>query len=88
MQSISTIALKIVKISKLVEKKLMPYRSIIGLVALRKIKYSANIPGQLFYVYGFDHKVTIPQKHIFAVLLIHSIDPTGGKTSKLIENER
>ena len=33
-------------------------------------------------VYGFDHKVKIPHKHIFAVLLIHNTNPTAEKSSK------
>ena len=47
MQSINTIALKMVKISKLVERKLIPKRSMIGLGAFRKIKYFGDIPRQL-----------------------------------------
>ena len=75
MQSINTIALKMVKVSKLVQRKLIPYRSIIGLEAFRKIKYFGDVSRQLLCIYRFDHKVKIIQKHIFAVLLIRS--PSG-----------
>ena len=37
MQSINTIALKIVKVSKLVQRKLIQYRSIIGLVHCERL---------------------------------------------------
>ena len=77
MQSINTIALRMVWVSELVQSKLIPYRSIIGSGASRKTKYSGGIPRQLLYVKGFDHKVKIPQKHIFTVLLIHNINPTA-----------
>ena len=77
-----------VKVSELVQRKLIPYRSNIGSRAFRKIKYFGNIPRQLFCVQGFDHKVKVPhmvkspQKHIFAVLLIHNVNPTAEKSSK------
>ena len=69
MQSINTIALKMVQVSKLVQRKLTPYRSIRGSGAFRKIKHFGDIPRRLFCVWGFDHNVKVPQKHIFAVLL-------------------
>ena len=47
MQVFSTIALKMVKVSKLAQRKLIPHRSIIGLGAFRKIKYFGAIPRQL-----------------------------------------
>ena len=50
MQSISIIALNMVKVPKLVQKKLIPYRSKIGSGAFRKIKYFEDIPRQLFCV--------------------------------------
>ena len=78
----STIALKMVKVSEVVQRKLIPYRSIIGSGAFRKIKYFGGIPRQLLCVQGFDHKVKIPEKHIFAVLLIHNINPTAEKALK------
>ena len=43
-QSINAIALKMVKVSKLVQRKLIPYRSIIGLGAFRKIQYFGDTP--------------------------------------------
>ena len=72
MQSISVIALKMVKVSKLVQSKLIPYRSIIGLEAFRKINYFGDIPRQ----------VKIIQKCNFAVLLTHNITHTSEKSSK------
>ena len=42
-----TIALKVVKVSEMVQRKLLTYRSIIGLRAFRKIKYFGDIPRQL-----------------------------------------
>ena len=54
---------KMVKVSKSVRRKLIPYRSYIGSGAFRKIKYFGDIPGQLFCVLGFDHKVKVAQKH-------------------------
>ena len=50
MQVFNTIALKMVKVSKLAQKKLMPHRSIIGLGAFRKIQYFGDIPGQLLCI--------------------------------------
>ena len=50
MQSINTIALEMVKVSKLVQRKLIAYRSIIGLGAFRKIKYFGDIPRQLLCI--------------------------------------
>ena len=49
-QSINTIALRMVKVSKLVQRNLIPYRSIIESGAFRKIKYFGDSPRQLFYV--------------------------------------
>ena len=63
-------------------KGLIPYGSMIGLGAFRKIKYFGDIPRQLLCIWGFDHKVKIIQKHIFAFLLIHSINPTAERSSK------
>ena len=60
----------------------MTYRSNIGLGVFRKIEYFEDIPRQLFCVWGFDHKVKVPQKDIFAVLLIHNTNPTAEKSSK------
>ena len=50
MQSINTIALKMVKVSKLVQRKLIPLRSIIALGAFRKIQYFGDIPRQLLCI--------------------------------------
>ena len=47
MQVFNTIALKMVKVSKLAQRKLIPHGSIIGLGAFRKIKYFGDIPRQL-----------------------------------------
>ena len=47
MQVFDTIPLKLVKVSKLAQRKLIPHRSIIGLGAFRKIKYFGDIPRQL-----------------------------------------
>ena len=82
MQVFNTIALKMVKVSKLAQRKLMPHRSIIALEAFRKIKYFGDIPRQLLSIYGFDHEVKIIQKHVFVVLLIHNINPTAEKSSE------
>ena len=68
-----------VKVSKLVPRKLIRYRSNIGSGAFRRIKYFRDIPRQLFCV--FHHKVKIPQKHV-CVLFIHNINPTAEKSSK------
>ena len=81
MHVFNTIALKMVKVSKLAQRKLIPHRSIIGLGEFRKIKYFGDIPKQLLCVLGFDHKVKIIQKHVFVVLLIHNINPTAEKSS-------
>ena len=51
MQVLNIIALKMVKVSKLAQRKLIPRRSIIGLGAFRKIKYFGNIPRQLLCIY-------------------------------------
>ena len=48
--SFQYIALKMAKVSKLAERKLIPHRSIIGLGALRKIKYFGDIPRQLLCI--------------------------------------
>ena len=50
MQVFNTIALKILKVSKLVQRKLIPHRSIIGLGAFQKIKYFGAIPRQLLCI--------------------------------------
>ena len=50
MQVFSTVALKMVKVSQLAHRKLIPHRSIIGLGAFRKIKYFGHIPGQLLCI--------------------------------------
>ena len=50
MQVFNTIALKMVKVSKLAQRKLIPHRSIIGLGAFRKIKYFGDIPRQLLCI--------------------------------------
>ena len=81
MQVFNTIALKMVKVSKLAQKKLMPHGSIIGLGAFRKGKYFGDIPRQLLCIWGFDHKVKIIQR-VFVVLLIHNINPTAEKSSE------
>ena len=81
MQAFNTIALKMVKSSKLAQRKLIPDRSI-GLGAFRTIKYFGDIPRQLLCIYGFDHKVKIIQKHVFVVLLIHNINTTAEKSSE------
>ena len=53
-----------------------------GSEAFRNIKYFGTIQRQLFYVKQFNHKAKIPRKPIFAVLLIHTINPTAEKSSK------
>ena len=60
--SFDTIALRMVKVSKLAQRKLIPHRSVTGLGAFRKIKYFADIPRQLLCMQGFDHKAKIIQK--------------------------
>ena len=73
---------KLVKVSKWVQRKLIPYRSNILPGAFQKIKYFGDTPRQLFCVKGFDHKVKVPQQHIFAVILIQNINPIPVKSSK------
>ena len=51
MQVFNTIALKMVKVSKLAQRKLIPHRSIIGLGEFRKIKYFGDIPRQLYILH-------------------------------------
>ena len=50
MQVFNTIALKMVKVSKLAQRTLIPNISIIGLGAFRKIKYFPDIPRQLLCI--------------------------------------
>ena len=50
MQVFNTIALKMVKVSKLAQRKLIPHGSTIGLGAFRKIKYFGDIPRQLLCI--------------------------------------
>ena len=50
MQSINTIARKKVKVLKLVQRRLIPYSSIVGLGAFRKIKYFGDFPIQLLCI--------------------------------------
>ena len=47
---INTITQKVVMVSKLVQRKMIPYRSIIGLGTFQKIKYSGDIPRQLLCI--------------------------------------
>ena len=47
MQVFNTIALKMVKVSKLAQRKPIPHRSIIGLGEFQKIKYFGDIPRKL-----------------------------------------
>ena len=82
MQVLNTIALKMVKVSKLAQRKLIPHRSIIGLGACRKVKYFGDIPRQLLCIEGFHQKVKIIQKLVFVVLLIHNINPTAENSSE------
>ena len=82
MQVFNTMALKMVKVSKLAQRKLIPHRSITGLGAFQKIKYFGDNPRQLLRIKGFGHKVKIIQKHVFVVLLMHNINPTAEKSSE------
>ena len=50
MQVFNTIALKMAKVSKLAQRKLIRHRSIIGLGAFRKIKYFGDVPRQLLCI--------------------------------------
>ena len=50
MQVFITIAPKMVKVSKLAQRMLIPHRSIIGLGAFRKIEYFEDIPRQLLCI--------------------------------------
>ena len=50
MQVFNTIALKMVNVPKLAQRKLIPHRSIIGLGAFLKIKYFGDIPRQLLCI--------------------------------------
>ena len=58
MQSINAIALKMVKVSKLLQRKLIPYKSMIGLGAFRKIKYDINGSGNNMYTADNICKIT------------------------------
>ena len=68
-----------VKVSELVQRKLIPYRSNIG---VRGSFERLNI----FEIFQDSYRdLTIdkvPQKHIFAFLLIHSVNPTAEKSSE------
>ena len=79
MKVFNTIALKMAKVSKLAQGKLIPHRSIIGLGAFRKIKYFGDIPRQLLCM---NHKVKIIQKHVFVLLVTHNINPKAEKSSE------
>ena len=50
MQVFNTIALKMIKVSKLAQRKLIPHSSIIVLGAFRKIKYFGDILRQLLCI--------------------------------------
>ena len=50
MHIFNTIALNMVKVSKLAQRKLIPHRSIIGLEAFRKIIYFGDISRQLLCI--------------------------------------
>ena len=50
MQVFNAVALKMVKVSELEQRKLIPHRSVIGLGAFRKIKYFGDIPRQLLCI--------------------------------------
>ena len=50
MQVFNTVALKMVKVSKLAQRKLIPHRSIIGLGTFPKIKYFGDTPRQLLCI--------------------------------------
>ena len=50
MQDFNTIALKMVKVSKVAQRKLIPHRSITGLGTFRKIKYFGDIAKQLLCI--------------------------------------
>ena len=50
MQVFNTVALKMVKVSKLAQRKLIPHRTIIALGAFRRIKYFGDIPRQLLCI--------------------------------------
>ena len=50
MHVFNTITLKMVKVSQLAQRKLIPHKSIIGLGAFRKIKYFGDTPRQLLCI--------------------------------------
>ena len=50
MHVFNTIALKLVNVSKLAQRKLITHISIIGLGAFRKMKYFGDIPRQLLCI--------------------------------------
>ena len=50
MHVFNTIALKMVKVSKLAQRKLIPHKSMIGLGEFQKIKYFGDIPRQLLCI--------------------------------------
>ena len=83
MQVLNTIALKMVKVSKLAQRKLIPHRSITGLGHFEKLNILEIFPDSYCAITEeFDHKVKIIKKYVFAVLLIHNINPTAEKSSE------
>ena len=82
MHVFNTIALKMVKVSKLAQRKLIPHRPIIGLGSFRRLNILEIFPDSYCAYTGFDHKVKIIQKHVRVVLLIHNINPTAEKSSE------
>ena len=67
---------------KLVQRKMIPYRSNIESGHVERL----NILEIFQYSYSAyrdcDHTGKVPQKHIFVVLFIHSINPTVEKSPK------
>ena len=78
----NTIAQKMVKVSKMAQRKLIPHRSIIGLGAFRKIKYFEIFPDSYCAYRDLTIKSELFKKHVFVVLLIQNINPTAEKSSE------
>ena len=82
MHVFNTIVLKMVKVSKLAQRKLTRHRSIIGLGGhFERLNVLEIFPDS----YCAYRDLTIKSelfKHVFVVLLIHNINQTAKKSSK------
>ena len=70
------------KVSKLVQRKLLSYRSNIGSEAFRKTKYFGDIPSSYSVYRDLIIKSNFLKNILLLFLLIRNINPTAGKSSK------